>query len=75
MRIHLALLFAAAGLAQTGNEKLGDLLQERALNDAVARLKTDERIAMFATLSGARPAEASSPTSRSSKSCATSATG
>jgi tetratricopeptide (TPR) repeat protein len=58
MRIHLALLFAAAGLAQPGNEKLGDLLQERALNDAVARLKTDERIAMFATLAGAKPAEA-----------------
>jgi tetratricopeptide (TPR) repeat protein len=58
MRISIALIFAAAGLAQTGNEKLGDLLQERALNDAVARLKTDDRIAMFATLAGAKPGEA-----------------
>jgi len=41
--------------AQSGNDKLSGLLQERALFDAVSRLKTDDRIAMFETLAGAKP--------------------
>ena len=51
-------LAAAAAYAQSGNEKLGDLLQDRALYDAVARLKTDDRIAMYATLAGSKPEDA-----------------
>jgi tetratricopeptide (TPR) repeat protein len=51
-----ALTFAA--YAQSNNEKLGDLIQDRALYDAVSRLKTDDRIAMYATLSGTRPEDA-----------------
>jgi tetratricopeptide (TPR) repeat protein len=49
------LLTLTAAFAQSGNEKLGDLLQDRALYDAVSRLKTDDRIAMYASLSGAKP--------------------
>ncbi len=44
--------------AQAGNDKLGELLQDRALYDATSRLKTDDRIAMYATLSAAKPADA-----------------
>jgi tetratricopeptide (TPR) repeat protein len=55
MRPTFALFIACAAFAQSGNEKLGDLLQDRALYDAVSRMKTDDRIAMYATLSGAKP--------------------
>ena len=53
----LILIPIAAGMlsAQSGNDKLSGLLQERALFDAVSRLKTDDRIAMFETLAGAKP--------------------
>jgi tetratricopeptide (TPR) repeat protein len=54
----LAFLLARLCFAQSGNEKVGDLLQDRALYEAVARLKTDDRIAMYATLSGAKPNDA-----------------
>ena len=53
--ILVSIFLSTAAFAQSGNEKLGDLLQDRALYDAVARLKTDDRIAMFASLSGAKP--------------------
>jgi tetratricopeptide (TPR) repeat protein len=55
MRLTYFLLFALTSFAQSGNDKLGDLLQDRALYDAVSRMKTDDRIAMYATLSGAKP--------------------
>ena len=58
MKLIPAILFTAALYAQYGNEKLGDLLQDRALYDAVARLKTDDRIAMYATLAGSKPQDA-----------------
>ena len=41
--------------AQTGNEKVSELLQDRALFDAVSRMKTDDRIAMYQTLSQTKP--------------------
>ena len=50
-----SLLTLTAAFAQSGNEQLGALLQDRALYDAVSRLKTDDRIAMYASLSGATP--------------------
>src|SRR5258707_11244347 len=50
-----AFFLAAAVYAQSGNENLGDLLQDRTLYDAVARLKTDDRMAMYATLAGSKP--------------------
>jgi tetratricopeptide (TPR) repeat protein len=56
MRLFLLLsLFAGAAGAQTGNEKVSELLQDRALFDAVSRMKTDERIAMYQTLSQSKP--------------------
>ena len=55
MKLTFALFFACAAFAQSGNGKLGDLLQDRSLYEAVSRMKTDDRIAMYATLSGARP--------------------
>jgi tetratricopeptide (TPR) repeat protein len=55
MKLLFAILLTAAAFAQSGNDKLGDLLQDRALYDAVSRLKTDDRIAMYASLSGAKP--------------------
>src|SRR4051794_8816923 len=58
MKFTLLLTLACAAFAQSGNEKLGDLLQDRALYDAVSRLKTDDRIAMYASLSTAKPADA-----------------
>jgi tetratricopeptide (TPR) repeat protein len=58
MKFTLLLTVAVAAFAQSGNQKLGDLLQDRALYDAVARLKTDDRIAMYATLSGTKPEDA-----------------
>ena len=51
-------MYKLHAFAQSGNDKLGNLLHERALYDAVARLKTDDRIAMYATLSGAKPNDA-----------------
>jgi tetratricopeptide (TPR) repeat protein len=41
--------------AQSGNDTLPGLLQDRALFDAVSRLKTDDRIAMYESLAGAKP--------------------
>jgi len=58
MKFTLLLTLAFAAFAQSGNEKFGDLLQDRALYDAVARLKTDDRIAMYAALSGTKPEDA-----------------
>ena len=58
MNLLLTVYSASGAFAQSGNEKLGDLLQDRALYDAVSRLKTDDRIAMYATLSGAKPDDA-----------------
>ncbi len=58
MKPALILLSLSIAAAQSGNEKLGDLLQDRALYEAVARLKTDDRIAMYATLSGSKPNDA-----------------
>jgi tetratricopeptide (TPR) repeat protein len=55
MRFLPAILLTAAVYGQSGNEKFGDLLQDRALYDAVSRLKTDDRIAMYASLSGSKP--------------------
>lgn len=55
MKFSLLFTLACAAFAQSGNEKLGDLLQDRALYEAVSRLKTDDRIAMYASLSGAKP--------------------
>jgi tetratricopeptide (TPR) repeat protein len=55
MKLAYLLVFATTAFAQSGNGKLGDLLQDRALYDAVSRLKTDDRIAMYAALSGAKP--------------------
>ena len=53
----LLMLAAIAGAlcAQTGDEKLGGLLQDRALFDAVSRMKTDDRIAAYETLVRAKP--------------------
>jgi len=55
-----ALLFGCALIlnAQSGNERLGELLQDRALFEAVGRLKTDDRIAMYQALALAKPADA-----------------
>jgi tetratricopeptide (TPR) repeat protein len=58
MKPILLLTLTAAAFAQSGNQKLGDLLQDRALYDAVSRLKTDDRIAMYASLSVAKPEDA-----------------
>ena len=55
MKLILLFTVTFGALAQSGNEKLGDLLQDRALYDAVSRLKTDDRIAMYASLSGSKP--------------------
>jgi tetratricopeptide (TPR) repeat protein len=44
--------------AQSNNGKLGDLLSERALYEATARLNTDDRLAMFETLSRTKPEDA-----------------
>ena len=43
--------------AQSRNDKLGDLLQDRALYEAVARMNTDDRIAMYQALATAKPAD------------------
>ena len=53
----LSMLAAIAGtvFAQTGDEKLGGLLQDRALFDAVSRMKTDDRVAAYETLVRTRP--------------------
>ena len=51
-------LFAGAVWAQSGNDKLGDLLAERGLFEATARIKTDERLAMFEALGRAKPDDA-----------------
>ena len=48
-------LSGALAWAQAGNEKVSELLQERALFDAVSRMKTDERIAMYSTLVKTKP--------------------
>lgn len=48
-------IFAPILSAQTGNEKVSELLQDRALFDAVSRMKTDDRIAMYATLAQTKP--------------------
>ena len=58
MKTSLLFCFALSLQAQSGNGKLGDLLQDRALYEAVARMPTDERIAMYETLSHAKPADA-----------------
>src|SRR5260370_14372424 len=58
MKLISAIFLTAVVYAQSGNEKLGDLLQDRALYDAVARLKTDDRIDMYATLAGTKPQDA-----------------
>jgi tetratricopeptide (TPR) repeat protein len=56
MRLFLLLSFSAGvACAQTGNEKVSELLQDRALFDAVSRMKTDERIAMYQTLAQTKP--------------------
>jgi tetratricopeptide (TPR) repeat protein len=55
----LLLLTCTAAMvhAQSGNEKVGELLQDRALYDAVARMKTDDRIAMYGTLVQTKPGD------------------
>src|SRR5258708_34269841 len=58
MKSPLFLLIALTLNAQSGNEKLGDLLQDRALFEAVSRMKTDERIAMYQALAVAKPEDA-----------------
>ena len=55
MKSSVFFLCAAALYAQSNNGKLGDLLQERELYEATARLSTDDRIAMFETLSKSKP--------------------
>lgn len=53
--ILFSLTLAATLPAQSGNEKLGDLLQDRALFEAVARMKTDDRVAMYEALARTKP--------------------
>ncbi|HXK04469.1 MAG TPA: tetratricopeptide repeat protein [Verrucomicrobiae bacterium] len=55
MKTVILLLVAGTGWGQSGNGKLGDLLTERGLYEATARMKTDERIAMFEALGKAKP--------------------
>jgi len=56
MRLFLPLSLAMGiACAQNGNEKLSELLQDRALFDAVSRMRTDERIAMYQTLAQTKP--------------------
>lgn len=55
MKNLLLLCFALSLQAQSGNDKLGDLLKDRALYDAVAHMKTDDRVAMYETLARAKP--------------------
>jgi predicted Zn-dependent protease len=56
MRLYSMLALAAGvACAQTGNEKVSELLPDRALFDAVSRMRTDERIAMYQTLAQTRP--------------------
>src|SRR4051794_13646119 len=50
-----AVFSAQSNSAQSNNEKLGELLQERALFQAVAGMKTDDRLAMFETLARTKP--------------------
>jgi tetratricopeptide (TPR) repeat protein len=57
MKHALFLVIALSLHAQSGNEKLGELLQDRALYGAVARMKTDDRIAMYQALAVAKPAD------------------
>ncbi|MCX6629524.1 MAG: tetratricopeptide repeat protein, partial [Candidatus Solibacter sp.] len=58
MKLTLLLTLTFSAFAQSGNQKLGELFQDRALYDAVSRLKTDDRIAMYASLSGAKRGDA-----------------
>src|SRR5215831_17202404 len=58
MKHSVFFLFAITLHAQSSNEKLGDLLQDRALFEAVARMKTDDRIAMYETLANSKPEDA-----------------
>jgi hypothetical protein len=51
----LLTLSAASVFAQTGDEKVSGLLQDRALFDAVSRMRTDDRIAMYQTLAQTKP--------------------
>src|ERR1051326_8967351 len=55
MRNAIFLLLATLANAQSGNEKIGDLLQDRALFEATSRLKTDDRVAMYEALSRTLP--------------------
>ena len=56
--IPLTISIATAILsAQSGNDKLSGLLQDRALFDAVSRLKTDDRVAMYETLARTKPGD------------------
>src|SRR5215467_11377043 len=41
--------------AQSGDDKLSGLLQDRAMFEAVARMKTDDRVAMYEALGRAKP--------------------
>src|SRR5215813_7171185 len=58
MKHSVFVLFVFTLHAQSSNEKLGDLLQDRALFEAVARMKTDDRIAMYETLANTKPEDA-----------------
>ena len=58
MKYASLLAFSLTLAAQSGNEKLGSLLQDRSLFEAVSRMKTDERIAMYQALAAAKPEDA-----------------
>jgi len=58
MKLFLPLSLAlGVACAQSGNEKVSELLQDRALFDAVSRMQTDERIAMYQTLAQTKPGD------------------
>lgn len=53
--IPLFLCIALAASAQSGPDRVMSALQDRALADQAARLKTDDRIAMYEALGAAKP--------------------
>src|SRR5215470_7320002 len=58
MKLFILLSASLTLVAQSNNGKLGDLLSERALYEATARLNTDDRLAMFETLARTKPEDA-----------------
>jgi tetratricopeptide (TPR) repeat protein len=55
MRIQYLFLVATAAIAQSTSDRVMGALQDRALSEQVARLSTDDRIAMYSAMSQSKP--------------------